>query len=421
MLMEQNFHDAFQNARKQIKRACDLYHGCNDDVNKYELISHPRRIIEVNIPVKMDNGVVKTFTWFRSQHNNARGPFKWGIRFHPSVNREEVKALSMWMSFKCAVVDIPLWGGKGWIIVNPKDLSEWELERLSRGYVRELYKYIGPDQDIPAPDVNTNPKIMGWMMDEYSKLVWVYSPGSFTGKPLPAGGSLGRNTSTAQGWMYVLEEILSLHNDSVKGKKIAIEWAGNAGLTMASILSWMGATIVAISDSKWAIYAEKWIDIEQIKFLKWSKKSVIDYEGAKAIGDKDIFELPVDILIPAALENQITKENAEKVQAKYILELANGPTSPDADTILFSKWVIVIPDILANAGWVVVSYFEQVQNNTNYYWKAEEIDDKLKEKMKFSAKKVYDVAKNHNTYLRSGAYIVAMERIFDAMIARGEI
>lgn len=420
-MIEQNFHDAFQNARKQIKRACDLYHGCRNDVNKYEIISHPRRIIEVNIPVKMDNGVIKTFTGFRSQHNNARGPFKWGIRFHPDVSREEVKALSMWMSFKCAVVDIPLWGGKGWIIVNPKELSEWELERLSRGYVRELYKYIGPEQDVPAPDVNTNPKIMGWMMDEYSKLVWVYSPGSFTGKPLSAGWSLGRSTATAQGWVYVLESFLSLYNDSIKGKKIAIEWAGNAGLTMASILSWMGAIIIAISDSKWAIYAEKGIDIEKIKILKWSKKSVIEYEGAKAIGDKDIFELPVDILIPAALENQITKENAEKVQAKYILELANGPTSPDADTILFANGVIVIPDILANAGGVMVSYFEQVQNNTNYYWKAEEVDDKLKEKMKFSAKKVYDVAKDHNTHLRSGAYIVAMERIFDAMIARGEI
>lgn len=419
--MEKNFHDAFQNARKQIKRACDLYHGCSDDINKYELISHPRRIIEINIPVKMDNGVVKTFTWFRSQHNNARWPFKWWIRFHPDVNREEVKALSMWMTFKCAVVDIPLGGWKWWIIVNPKELSEGELERLSRGYVREIYKYIGPEQDVPAPDVNTNPKIMGWMMDEYSKLVWVYSPGSFTGKPLSAGWSLWRSTSTAQGWVYVLEEILSLHNDSIKWKTIAIEWAGNAWLTMASILSSMWAKIVALSDSKGAIYIEKWIDTEKVKLLKVSKKSVIDYEWAKVIANSDLLELPVDILIPAALENQITEENMNNIRAKYILELANGPTAPEADNVLFAKGIVIIPDILANAGGVVVSYFEQVQNNTNFYWKAEEVDARLKEKMKESAQKVYDVASKNNTHLRSWAYIVAMERIFDAMIARWEI
>lgn len=421
MSEQENFLDAFENAKKQIKSACDLYHGCRDDENKYRLISNPRRVIEVYIPVRMDDGRVETFTGFRSQHNNARGPFKGGIRFHQNVSKSEVKALSMWMTFKCAVVNIPLGWGKWGIIVDPKKLSLGELERLSRGYVREIYRYIGPEQDVPAPDVNTTPQIMAWMMDEYSKLVGVYSPGSFTGKPLTCGGSQWRGTATAQGGIYVLLEILKFYKDDIKGKKIIIQGAGNAWLTMTKLLSESWAIIVWAADSRGAIYNPQGIDIKKISELKKSKKSVIDYTDAKKVGEEELLEQECDILIPAALENQITWENAGNIKAKYILELANGPTTPEADTILFEKGKIVIPDILANAWWVMVSYFEQVQNNTNYYWETEEVDEKLQKKMKQATAEVYQKAQENNTYLRSGAYIVAMERIFNAMKDRGEL
>ena len=419
--MEQNVVSAFENALKQIRHACDMYDECRLDTNKYELISHPRRIIEVHIPVKMDSGTIRTFIGFRSQHNDARGPFKWGIRFHQDVNIDEVKALSMWMTFKCALVDIPLWGGKGGIIVDPKELSEGELERLSRGYVRELYKYIGPNQDIPAPDVNTNPKIMGWMMDEYSKLVGHYSPGSFTGKPLSVGGSAGRGSATAQGWMYVLEKILSFKDDSLEWKKVIIQWAGNAGLTMVHLLEEKWAILVGIADSKWAIYHSDGLDSKKIKELKKDGQSVVYYEGAQHLVDKKLLEKECDILIPAALENQITNDNAKNIQAKYILELANGPVTSYADETLYKKGIIVIPDILANSGWVIVSYLEQVQNAMNYYWTKDEVEEKLHAKISHATTHVYTTALEYDTHLRSWAYIIAMKRIFDAMKDRGEV
>lgn len=420
-MLEQNIQDAFKNAQKQIRKACDLYHECRIDMNKYELISHPRRIIEVNIPVRLDNGMIKTFIGFRSQHNDSRWPFKWWIRFHQDVSREEVKALSMWMTFKCAVIDLPLGWGKWWIIVNPKELSQWELERLSRWYVREIYKYIWPDQDIPAPDVNTNPKIMAWMMDEYSKLVGKYSPGSFTGKPLTSWWSIGRSSATAQWWVYVLDEILKIKNIDISGKKIIIQWAGNAGLIVANLLVEKWANIVGIADSLWGIYDEKGLDISVIEILKKERKSVIDYGEVEKYTSKEILEKPCDILIPAALENQITIENAHKIQAKIILELANWPVNSEADEVLFEKWIILIPDILANSGWVMVSYFEQVQNNTNYYWSAEEVNTKLYDKITKATKDVYDTAIEYQTHMRSSAYIIAMKRVFDAMKDRWEV
>ena len=417
-----NWENAFEIARKQIRTACDLYETCRIDNNKYEIISVPRRVIEVNISVRMDNGSTKIFQWFRSQHSDARWPFKWGIRFHPDVNRDEVKALSMWMSLKTAVVDIPLGGGKWGIIVNPKQLSEGELERLSRWYVRELYKYLGPEIDVPAPDVNTTPQIMAWMMDEYSKLVWVYSPGSFTGKPLSVWGSKGRNTATAQWGVYVLEKILELHNQKLDWKKIILQWAGNAWLTMAELLREKWAILVWISDSGWAIYDTDWLDIWKISSLKSQKKSVIEYIEAEKLNDPlDILTSSCDILIPAALENQITKNNAQNIQASYILELANGPTTPDADEILEKNNIYVIPDILANAGWVMVSYFEQVQNEMNFYWEAAEIDEKLYKKMREAVLAVHETRAEYDTSYRSAAYIIAMRRIFDAMQARGEV
>lgn len=417
----QNSENALENARKQMKQAFDLNTDFQNDENKFQIISYPKRVIEVSIPVRMDDGSVQVFTWYRSQHNDSRGAFKWGIRFHPDVNLDEVKALSIWMSMKTAVVDIPLGWGKWWIIVNPKTLSAWELERLSRGYVRELYKYIGPETDVPAPDVNTNPQIMAWMMDEYSRLVGVYSPGSFTGKPLTSGWSLGRNKATAQGWVYVLQKILELEKIELKGKKVIIQWAGNAGLTMTRLLSDLGATIIWVADSSGWIYNENGIDLDEVERLKKERKSVTEYTDAKKVSSSEILELPTDILIPAALENQITKVNAGKIQAKIILELANGPVTKEADEILFANGVMVIPDILANAWWVMVSYFEQVQNNMNYYWSAEEVEEKLKAKMTLAASQVHAMTKKYNTFFRSGAYMIAMKRIFDAMHDRGEI
>ena len=416
-----NSLDAFENAKKQLKNACDLFENCEKNQNRFAMISHPKRIIEVSIPVEMDDWVVKIFTWYRSQHNDARGPFKWGIRFHQDVSKSEVKALSMWMTFKCAVIDIPLGWGKWGIIVNPKELSERELESLSRGYVRALYKYIWPDTDVPAPDVNTNPKIMGWMMDEYSALVWKYSPGSFTWKPLDIGGSLWRWAATAQGWVYVLQTILKELELDLKWKTIAIQWAWNAGLTMAELLNELWAKIVAISDSKGWIVNEKWLRVWEISRLKAQRKSVIEYEGALHLWAKDILELDVDILIPAALENQITYENAPRVKAPIILELANWPITPEADTILEERDIKVIPDILANAWGVMVSYFEQVQNNMNFYWDEEEIDKRLFKKITKAALDVNEISKYHNCSLRTAAYIISMKRVLWAMELRGEV
>ncbi len=413
-------NNPFINAKRQLKEACELYKNCNSDANQYELISYPKRIIEINIPVRMDDWKIKTFTWFRSQHNNARWPFKWGIRFHQDVSRDEVKALSMWMTFKCAVIDIPLWGGKWGIIVNPKELSIHELERLSRGYVRELYKYIWPELDIPAPDVNTTPQIMAWMMDEYSELVWKYSPGSFTGKPLTSGWSKGRWRATAQWGFYVLKELLELEKEEIKWKRVVIQWAWNAWLTMAELVCEAGGILVGISDSKGWIYNEKWLFIDKIVRLKSERKSVIEYLDAEKLTNWDILEKKCDILIPAALENQITDKNVDKINTKIILELANWPTTPEADEVLHKKWIMVIPDILANSWGVMVSYFEQVQNNTNFYWEEEEIDEKLHKKITHAANDVYNISKDAKTHLRNGAYIVAMKRVLDAMKDRWE-
>jgi len=416
-----NIINALDNARKQMRNACWLSKTCSLDTNEFETLSYPKRIIEISIPVKMDNGKIKVFQAFRSQHSDARWPFKWGIRFHQDVSRDEVKALSMWMSFKCAVIDIPLGWGKWGIIVNPKELSKGELERLSRAYVRGLYKYIWPGQDVPAPDVNTTPQIMAWMMDEYSMLVGKYSPWSFTGKPLSSGGSKWRGSATAQGWVYVLQKILELEGIDLKWKTVAIQGAWNAGLIMAELLIELWVKIIWISDSRWGIYNEKGLNIWEISKLKIQKKSVIDYTDAEKIWPKKVLELECDILIPAALENQITEENAENIKAKYILELANWPIVTEADEILFKNGITVIPDILANAGWVMVSYFEQVQNDANFYWEADEIDLKLFKKITNAAEWVYNTTKEHKTYLRNGAFIIALERIFTAMKDRWEV
>jgi glutamate dehydrogenase len=413
-----NTNNPFISAQSQMQTAYAFLAGRYDA--QFPKIMNPERVIEVNIPVHMDSGEIRNFVGYRSQHNGARGPYKGGIRYHHDVTIDEVKALSTWMSIKCATLDLPLWGGKGGIIVDPKTLSERELEQLSRGWVQKLYKYIGPLDDVPAPDVNTNGQIMSWMVDEYSRLVGHWTPGTFTGKPLSIGGSLGRDTATAQGGLYVLEAYLKTNNDTLKNKKIVIQGAGNAGLNMIELIEKSGAILIGTSDSHGGIYSVDWLDIWQIVELKKNKKSLAEYTGATHITNSELLELDCDILIPAALENQITGENVQNVKAKLILELANGPITPDADVVLFKKWIAVIPDILANAGGVTVSYFEQVQNNANYYWSREEVQQKLKLKMETALTGVLRSSTEHKVMLRTGAYVVAMERILEAMKMRGE-
>lgn len=419
-------NNPFQSAKEQMRAAYQFLEWRYDE--QFSKVLTPERVIEVNIPVKMDNGEIRTFVGYRSQHNAARGPYKGGIRYHQDVTKDEVMALSTWMSIKTATLDLPLGGGKGGIIVNPKELSEGELERLSRGWVKGLYKYIGPFDDVPAPDVNTNGKIMAWMVDEYSKLVGHWTPGAFTGKPLSIGGSLGRDTATAQGGLYVLEAYLKSQKDTLKGKKVVIQWAGNAGLNMIELIEKAGAILIGTSDSHGGIYDANGLNVKQVVELKSEKKSLTEYlpleKGGRGdfarITNAELLELKCDILIPAALENQITSDNAKNIKATLIMELANGPITPDADTILFKKWIPVIPDILANAGGVTVSYFEQVQNNTNYFWSREEVGEKLKLKMETALNGVLRSAKEHKVMLRTGAYVVALERILEAMKTRGE-
>lgn len=383
-----------------------------------ERILRPDQIIEISIPVTMDNGHTHTFTGYRSQHNNARWPYKGGIRFHPNVSKDEVMSLSVWMSLKCAVVGIPLGWGKWWVIVNPKELSKNELERLSRGYMRKMAPYIWADIDVPAPDVNTDSQIMAWMLDEYIRTTGKRTPGVITWKPLAIWGSRGRDIATALWGIYVLKSYLQLKQQSLAGKKIIIQGAWNAGLTFAQLALAEWAIIIGISDSSAGIMNPMWLDVEKVTERKDSWKAFKDFSQQTHIVDNEtMLRSPCDILVPAALESQITTENAAKIQASLILELANGPVTPEADKILRDRSIPVIPDILANAGGVTVSYFEQVQNNTNYYRPLEEIQQKLFVIMNEATKDVVTTAAEHKTHLRDWSYIIALRRIFDAMKA----
>ncbi len=410
-------NNPFLSAQTQMRTAYEFLKWSFD--SEFPALLVPDRVIEVSIPVEMDDGSIQVFMGYRSQHNNARGPYKGGIRYHQDVTRDEVMALSAWMSIKTATLDLPLGGGKWGIIVDPKKLSKWELKRLSRGWVDKLYKYLWPLDDVPAPDVNTGGEVMSWMVDEYSKLTWHWSPGTFTGKPLSIGGSLGRDTATAQGWAYVLDAYLKSLSETIVWKKIIIQWAWNAWGHMMDILSHMGAVVVGTSDSGGALYDEKWLDVRKILSIKSEKKSLQEYVWPQQISNSELLEKSCDILIPAALENQITWENANKIQAHLILELANGPVTPEADDILFTRGIAVIPDILANAGWVTVSYFEQVQNSMNYSWARSEVQEKLKSKMETALTWVLASAKEHGVMLRTWAYIIALTRILEAMKVRG--
>lgn len=384
-----------------------------------ERLSRPMREVHVSIPVRMDNGALRVFEGYRVQYDDSRGPFKGGIRFHPQTNIHEVKALAFWMTFKCATVGIPYGGGKGGVTVDPKKLSERELEQLSRGWARAMRDVIGPDRDIPAPDVYTNPKIMGWMMDEYSEAVGSYTPGVLTGKPLSVGGSEGRGTATAQGGMYVTEEVLK--KLQIKKPTIAIQGFGNAGSVYATLAAKNGWKVVAVSDSKGGVVNQKGLDVNALAAHKRKTGSVRDFPGAKNIDNERLLLVECDILVPAALEGVITRVNAARIKAKIIIELANGPTTPEADEKLHNKGVVLVPDILANAGGVTVSYFEWVQNLMNYYWTEKEVMAKLQPIMVSAFNAVWSTAQQYKIDLRTAAYVVATRRIAESMQARGRV
>lgn len=405
----------FQSALSQLNKAATLM-GLDKTV--HARLQHPKREIHFSIPIKMDNGDVRVFQGYRVQYDNSRGPNKGGIRFHPDTDINEVKALSFWMTFKCATVGIPLGGGKGGVTVDPKKLSERELESLSRGFIRGLREDVGPTKDVPAPDVYTNPKIMAWMSDEYNTLHGEQLPGMITGKPLSVGGSAGRGYSTAQGGVYVVLE-LAKKMKFKKGAKVVIQGFGNAGSYMAKILAKRGYKIVGVSDSRGGIVNQAGLDPVAVEKHKMSTGSVANFPKAKNVTNEQLLTTECDILVPAALENVITVDNAGKIQAKAVVELANGPTTPEADEKLYKRGITVVPDILANAGGVTVSYFEQVQNAYNYYWSEAEVLAKLEPIMVNAFNAVWAAKEKYKCEMRTGAYIVSAKRIEEAMLAKG--
>ena len=407
----------FEIAQKQIKSACDKL---NADPAVYEILKNPMRVLEVSFPVKLDNGTVKTFVGYRSQHNNAVGPFKGGLRFHPDVTKDEVKALSTWMTFKCSVAGIPYGGGKGGMAINPKDYSKAELERISKGFAKAISPIIGEKVDIPAPDVNTNGQIMSWMVDAYEEVAGKSTKGVFTGKPLEFGGSLARTEATGYGVNLTAKKALAKLNIDVKGATYAVQGFGNVGFYTAYYAHKDGAKIVAFSNSDVAIYNENGIDMEAvIKDFEENGRIAANKGYGKDITNTELLELEVDVLAPCALENQITSENADRIKAKVVAEGANGPTTPEADEILFKKGIVVIPDILANSGGVVVSYFEWVQNLQSYYWPFEEVQQKEDALLSGAFEDVWTLASEYKVDLRNAAYMKSIERISKAMKLRG--
>ncbi|MCL4342509.1 MAG: Glu/Leu/Phe/Val dehydrogenase [Candidatus Thermoplasmatota archaeon] len=409
--------DPFDIAVKQLEKAAKVI---NLDKQALDILREPMHILTVRLPVRMDSGETKTFTGFRVHYNNARGPVKGGIRFHPQETISTVKALAAWMTWKTAIVDIPLGGAKGGIICDPKKLSVGELERLSRAYVRALGEYIGPEVDIPAPDVYTTPQIMAWMMDEYENIARKSAPGVITGKPLEIGGSLGRGDATARGGMFVLREAAKRKNIDLSKARVAIQGFGNAGqFAIKLVKELFNSKVVAISDTKGGILLESGIDYEKLLAHKNKTGSVVGFPGSKQITNEDLLELDVDVLIPAAIENQLTEANADKVRAKIILELANGPTTPGADEIFHKKGVILLPDFLANSGGVTVSYFEWTQNVSGYYWDIDEVYNRLDKKLTKATKEVLDASEKLKVDTRTAAYTISIKRVADAMKARG--
>lgn len=411
--------DDFKIYKIVLKQLDDASDALNLDKQVKEQLQEPLRLLKVSVPVRMDDGSIKVFKGFRCQHNDALGPTKGGIRFHPQVNEDEVKALAAWMTFKCSLVGIPYGGGKGGVLVNPKELSIGEKERLSRGFIRAIAPIVGPDKDIPAPDVYTDAQVMGWFMDEFSKLKGVNTPGLVTGKPLVIGGSNGRHSATARGVMYTTREAAKAMDMDLNSASVVVQGFGNAGSYSAIFMHELGSKIIAVSDSSGAVYNPEGMDPSELQKYKEENGTVKGFPGSKELSNDELLQLECDILIPAALENQITKDNADGIKARMIVEAANGPTTPEADEILNKKGIIIFPDILANAGGVTVSYFEWVQNLYNYYWTAEEVDERLERIMVNAFNKVYDVYKENDVSMRIAAYMVAISRLTDAMRARG--
>ncbi len=407
----------FEIAQRQLDTAADKLQL---DPQVHQLLRDPMRTLEVHFPVRMDDGKVKTFTGFRVQYNDARGPTKGGLRFHPDETIDTVKALAAWMTWKTAVVDIPYGGGKGGVICNPKEHSQTELERIARGFIRALGRFIGPERDVPAPDVYTNPQTMAWMMDEYSTIVGYNAPGVITGKPIPLGGSLGRGDATARGTVYCILEAAKVLGIELKGATVAIQGYGNAGYYCATLMQELaGSRVVAVTDSRGGVYDESGLDPEAANQYKQSNGSVSGFDGLRSITNEEVLELDVDVLIPAAIENVITGDNAGNVQAKIIAEAANGPTTPEADEVLHNSGKYVIPDFLCNAGGVTVSYFEWVQNIGGFYWAIEDVHRRLKEKMVKAFYETHEMAQQHAVDNRIGAYMVSIARVAEAMRLRG--
>jgi glutamate dehydrogenase (NAD(P)+) len=384
-----------------------------------QILRAPKRVLEVSVPTKLDNGQIKVFTGYRVQHNIARGPAKGGIRYHPAVTIDEVRALAAWMTWKTATVNIPYGGGKGGVICDPKRMSKPELERMTRRYTSEILPIIGPEQDIPAPDVYTDSQTMAWIMDTYSMTKGYSSLGVVTGKPVSIGGSEGRNEATARGCLFVTEEACRVKKMSLRGASVAIQGFGNAGSLAAKLFAEKKARVIAISDSRGGVFNSRGID--PLKAMRYKERSgtVVGMPGTSRISNDDLLTMKCDILIPAALENVITLNNADQIKAKIIAEAANGPTTPHADEVLARKGIMVLPDILANSGGVTVSYFEWVQDLQSFFWSEAEVNAKLESVMKRAFLEVHETTRKHRTHMRTGAYCLAVGRVADATLVRG--
>jgi len=406
----------FSVAVQQFEIAADVL-GLEDSMRR--ILSHCQRELTVNFPVEMDDGSVQIFTGHRVQHNTGPGPSKGGIRYHQNVSLSEVKALAMWMTWKCAVVELPFGGAKGGVTVNPKLLSQNELQNLTRRYTADISMMIGPNKDIPAPDVNTNPQIMAWLMDTYSMTVGYSVPGVVTGKPLALGGSPGRNEATGRGCVYAIQEAARVRNLNLSSSRTIVQGFGNAGSIAARLMDELGSKVVAVSDSRGGTYNPNGLDLAAVSLHKSRTGSVTGYSEGHDVSNEAILELPCDILIPAALEGQIGGYNAARIQASIIAEAANGPTSPEADAILFDKGVFVLPDIFANAGGVTVSYFEWVQAMQWFPWTLDQVNDRLRQVMSKSFHAVYGISEQHKVHMRTAALVRAIDRVADFTRLRG--
>lgn len=406
----------FEIVQQQFDRAAEIL-KLPQDLRK--VLKECKRQLIVTVPVKLDDGRIEVFEGFRVQHNISRGPAKGGIRYHPDLHLDEVKALASWMTWKCATVDIPYGGGKGGVRCNPKKMSAGELERLTRRFTSEILPIIGPDRDIPAPDVYTDAQTMAWMMDTYSMMKGYSVLGVVTGKPISMGGSEGRNTATARGCQFVIEEACKVKNISLSDARVVVQGFGNAGSHLARLLQKQGACVIALSDSRGGVINKDGIDVDQAMMHKQSTGALADLPGAHSITNQELLELECDILAPAAMESQITQANAGNIRARIVAEAANGPTTPAADEILFSRDIMVLPDILANAGGVTVSYFEWVQDLQGFFWDEKIVDQVLHRKMSEAFRNVFDSAREHRADMRTGAYTLAVQKVADTTLTRG--